>query len=228
MNVVLAAKYLAWSAAGLIALLRPETGERLFSSGEKLYRRLARRPVTAWLTIGLLVLLGRGALLPFWSPPKPAIYDEFAYILQADTFAHGRLTNPTHQLWQFFESPYILQHPTYAAKYPPGQAVALAAGQAIFGDPWFGAWLRLRGHGSGIDLGAAGLAATGMGALRRCAHITSGNCELLDERLLGRCGRSAGRGTRARRIRPHSQAAAALVFAGSGGRDRDTCEHKAV
>jgi hypothetical protein len=102
---------------------------------------LARRKTLSWVGLGTLVLAVRVALLPVWPIPRPSIYDEFSYILQADTFAHGRLANPAHPLWQFFESTYILQQPTYASRFPPAQGLVMAMGQLIFGHPWFGVWL---------------------------------------------------------------------------------------
>src|SRR5579884_2208718 len=118
-----------------VATLPVRVGGAAFEAWLERLRYLARRralAITSVIAFSIVLRLVAGLVIPH---PRPYVGDEFSYLLGGELLASGKLAASEHPMWRFFESPHILVHPVYASKYPPAQAVFIAIGEKLFGDP---------------------------------------------------------------------------------------------
>lgn len=123
-----------------LAVCCPRAGSGLFSGLENLLGKLARRRALSVFLAGATACALRLLVLPLSPIPQPYVHDDFSFLLAADTFAHGRLTNPTPAMWTHLESFHITLKPTYMSMYFPAQGMVMAAGKVLAGHPWWGVW----------------------------------------------------------------------------------------
>jgi len=126
-----------------LAFCLPRLGASIFKLIERGFGQLARRHALSVALVAFAALTLRLALLPVQPIPKPYYTDDFGFLFAAETFAHGRLTNPTPAMWTHFETMHIDMRPTYMSMFFPAQGLALAAGKVLFGHPWFGQLLAM-------------------------------------------------------------------------------------
>ena len=119
----------------------------------------------ACAAVAAVVFLAHLAFASTLGYPVPAVHDEFAYLLMGDTFAAGRLVNPTHPQWIHFESFHVFHQPVYQGKYPPGQGAFLALGQVLGGHPAVGVWLSMALGAGALSWMLAALVPRGWAAL---------------------------------------------------------------
>jgi hypothetical protein len=121
-----------------VAFSWPRLCSAWFSRIERAFCRLARRRRVSVVAVGFAALLLRLAILPLSPIPKPFMQNDFSFLLAADTFSSGRLTNPTPAMWMHFETMHITMKPTYMSMYFPAQGLIMAAGKILVGHYWYG------------------------------------------------------------------------------------------
>ena len=97
----------------------PTLGRSVFTRIERALAPIARKKLLSVVLVGLSAFVLRLALIPICPIPHPFTPDDFSFLLSADTFAHGRMANPTPAMWVNLESIHITMKPTYVTMYFP-------------------------------------------------------------------------------------------------------------
>jgi len=124
--------------AVLLAAVLPGWGRDLFEKSGRGLKSIAANRNASLLVAALLPITIRGLILPIFPPPPPLIADDYSYLFLGDTFASGRLANPSPRGAEHFETNFIFTKPTFSSQYQPAQGLIIALGKILTGQPWFG------------------------------------------------------------------------------------------
>lgn len=93
-------------------------------------RPAGERRGLAWFGVVLFVVAcAEFSVLGFLSSGfMPALHDEWSYLFGAETLALGRLANATPTHPEFFDAFHVLTSPRWVTRYPPGHPALLALG----------------------------------------------------------------------------------------------------
>ncbi len=75
-----------------------------------------------------IITIALDILVLFLYQPFPIIFDEFAYLFMAETFASGRVCNPPYPNSIFFETFQLIQEPCLIGKFLPLNGLVLSLG----------------------------------------------------------------------------------------------------
>ena len=134
-----------WEAALVILAVAGALAGRHRGAGLRWISRIlgvaAKRPRTAFAGCAIAALLLHALVQPWLPRRAPEVHDEFSYLLAAETFLAGRVTNPPPAFWRNMETAHVLFRPTYTSMYPPAQGLLLAFGKWVANDFLAGPWL---------------------------------------------------------------------------------------